>query len=128
MNPKLKYLEYPFGFIGINNEFDYNPSEFSRGFPDEEQLDLTNFPNNIVEYYWIKQGENDGDDWSCLCKLEGDIYAYYNASCDYTGFDCQGGMLLFVSKNKERLFSEGMPEYAQKKCLRSCSAKSARRN
>jgi hypothetical protein len=116
-NPKIKSLEYPFSFIE-NDILAYIPSEFSRGFPDEEPIEVNEFPKNIVEYYWIKEGENDGDDWSCLCKLDNGAYAYYNASCDYTGFDCQGGMLLFVSRNKEKLFNEGMPEYAQRECLK----------
>ncbi len=36
-NPKIKYLEYPFSFIE-NDILVYIPSEFSRGFPDEEPI------------------------------------------------------------------------------------------
>ncbi len=123
--PKIKALEYPFEWIGEEN-YGYSVRDFCRGFADEEPGDPGNFPNNIVEYYWIKEGENDYEAWHCLCKLDTGYYAYYNASCDYTGFDCQGGMLLFISKNKERLFYEAMDLVTRLKCIKGKEKKARR--
>ncbi len=90
-------FEYPFSFIHDNPER-YNVEDMVKGFVDEDPVDAGNFPENITEVYWIQNGKNDGDEWECLCKLENGLYAYYRASCDYTGFDCQGGMDLQVTR------------------------------
>lgn len=112
--PRVKALKYPFKWIGT----EFSLEDFCRGFVDEEPGDPGNFPNNITEYYWIKEGENDYESWDCLCKLDNGYYAYYTASCDYTGFDCQGEMLMFISKNKERLFYEGMNLITRIQCIK----------
>lgn len=110
--PNKALLEYPFSFIGE----DYRTQDFCKGLPDEEPLNCGDFPNNITEYYWIHEGENDEEPWMCLCKLsneqgsEGDRYVFYSASCDYTGFDCQGGMEMVISKDINKLFNSGMCE------------------
>jgi hypothetical protein len=106
-NPNIKALEYPFSFI-INQEYDIQ--YFCKGILSEDKEDPGDFPNNIIEYYWIHEGENDEEPWICLCKLDNGVYAFYSASCDYTGFDCQGGMELVISKNLDKLFNEGMTE------------------
>jgi hypothetical protein len=112
-NPDTSKLDYPFEFIDI-----YDPTEFIRGIPtDTDKSDPGDFPNNITEYYWIREGENDGDAWELLCKLDNDCYVFYSASCDYTGFDCQGGMKAYISKDKNTLFYMGMSEEERTRCL-----------
>jgi hypothetical protein len=119
--PNKALLEYPFSFIG--DEHLYIPQTLCRGLPDEEPLNCGDFPNNITEYYWIHEGENDEEPWMCLCKLsnepgsEGDRYVFYSASCDYTGFDCQGGMEMIISKDKERLFTMGLTDRQRQMCI-----------
>ncbi len=113
-------LAYPFSYIP-----EYDITSFCRTVLGEEQeLDPGNFPHNIAEYYWIQEGENDGDDWICLCKLDNGYYVYYSANCDYTGFDCQGGMEMYVASTRDRLFYHGLTEEQRRKILRSrvCSS------
>lgn len=105
--PNRTALEYPFSFI-VDEE--YQTRYFCRGLPDEEPLDCGDFPNNITEYYWIHEGENDVEPWMCLCKLDNNCYCFYSASCDYTGFDCQGGMEMVISKDKENLVEMGLTD------------------
>jgi hypothetical protein len=38
----------------------------------------------------------------------GEAYAYYTAWCDYTGFDCQGDMILTVSRDPVALICKGI--------------------
>jgi hypothetical protein len=119
--PKKEQLSYPFSYILGNNVEDeynelYSTSDFAKGILGEEKCECGNFPNNIVEFYWIHEGENDEEPWECLCKLDNGNYAFYSASCDYTGFDCQGGMNLIVSKDRERLFNEGMTSSQRARC------------
>lgn len=34
-------------------------------------------------------GENDGESWIAVFKLKDGAFAYLEAGCDYTGWDCQ---------------------------------------
>ena len=119
-NPDTSKLVYPFEFIiqTDNNDGIYDPKDFIRGIPTETTVcDAGNFPHNITEYYWIREGENDGDAWELLCKLDNDCYVFYSANCDYTGFDCQGGMIAYISNDKNTLFHMGMNEEQRNRCL-----------
>jgi hypothetical protein len=119
-NPQLSKLQYPFSFISQfdNDDALYITKNFIRPIPtDTTQSDPGNFPNNIKEYYWIREGENDGNPWELLCKLDNDCYVFYSACCDYTGFDCQGGMRAYISKDKDAIFNMGMNEEERKRCL-----------
>lgn len=118
--PDKEVLKYPFSFIGIQEEVwfpTYDANDFSKGLIGEENCDTGNFPNNIVEFYWLHEGHNDEDAWMLLCKLDNGNFAFYTAWCDYTGFDCQGGMNLIVNNNLKRLFYEGLTERQRELCL-----------
>lgn len=117
VKPNLKALEFPFMFINDMLKT-FTVSEIVRGFPDEEPCEVGDFPKNIAEYYWIHEGERDEETWHLLCRLDNGLYAYYYASCDYSGFDCQGMMRLFVSKNALRIFEEAMSQTTQGYCMR----------
>jgi hypothetical protein len=78
----------------------------------EEAITLAGeFPSNIVEWIWSSPGQNDENPWLLLCKLNTGAYAFYRAWCDYTGFDCQGGMKLIVSSNLADVIEYGMHNY-----------------
>jgi hypothetical protein len=120
--PKKEQLAYPFSYIlgdGEKDEYNemFSTSDFAKGILGEEKCECGNFPHNIVEFYWIHEGQNDEEPWECLCKLDNGNYAFYTASCDYTGFDCQGGMSLIVSGDREKLFNEGMSDGQRERCL-----------
>ena len=71
-----------------------------------ERIDLTkiNFPKDIKKVYWYDKGINDVTPWQIICKLRSNrhtFYIYYLAGCDYTGFDCQGYMKMYISKSFE---------------------------
>jgi hypothetical protein len=129
--PNKAALAYPFSYIGLESDAatggwgvydnEYDVDKFTDGLIDEEEFDAGDFPNNIVEYYWIHKGKNDEDAWHLFCKIaapDGEAYAYYTASCDYTGFDCQGGMKLIVSKSAQSLFYGGLVDRTRKLCLK----------
>ncbi len=129
--PNKAALAYPFSYIGEESdaatggwgvyENEYDVDKFTDGLIDEEEFDAGDFPKNIVEYYWIHKGKNDEDAWHLFCKIaapSGEAYAYYTASCDYTGFCCQGGMKLIVSKSAQALFYGGLVDRTRKLCLK----------
>jgi len=79
--------------------------------------DAGDFPNNISKYIWGEEGENDFVDWILLCKLSNGKYAYYTAWCDYTGFDCRGGMKLYISSKIQTLVKMAMDDKNRSKYL-----------
>jgi len=108
-------MEYPYSFIGSY----YEVSEILRPIPvDIEQADAGTFPSNIREHLWIEEGENDGRPWKALGRLENGNYFFYTASCDYTGFDCQGMMRLWVSHTFDNILFHAMTEEERSAYLR----------
>ena len=69
------------------------------------------FPKNIKEWLWSYPGENYGHPWYLLCKLKNNNYALYIAWCDFTGFDCSGGMKLYIAKDLENIINYAMSNY-----------------
>jgi hypothetical protein len=124
VEPDRAAFSYPFSCISGGEEESwcatYDTDDFCTGLLGEEKDDLScgKFPDNIVEFYWLHEGHNDEDAWECLCKLDNGNYAYYSAWCDYTGFDCQGGMKMIVSKDLKRLFYEGLTDRSRATCLK----------
>jgi hypothetical protein len=126
--PDRKAFAYPFSCISTGEEDSwcatYDTDDFCEGLLGEEPADRNcgKFPDNIVEFYWLHEGHNDEDAWQLLCKLNNGNFAFYSAWCDYTGFDCQGGMKLIVSKDLKRLFYDGLTEAQRTLCLKEkCS-------
>ncbi len=96
-------MEYPYSYIH-SGDYDVTPDDI----PGEPQEDVGDFPNNIEHYYWIHGGENDEEPWMTLCRLTNGVYVFYKGECDYTGFDCQGSMELYASKNPATLINMAM--------------------
>jgi hypothetical protein len=70
-------------------------------------LDLDVLKSSKVYFHQI--GECDEDAWIFIIKRPDNVYLYFSASCDYTGFDCRGGGDLFYIKDDWSAF--------WKKCL-----------
>jgi hypothetical protein len=45
--------------------------------------------NEISEVLYADEGENDGESWVGVFKLNDGRFGYVDAWCDYTGWDCQ---------------------------------------
>lgn len=118
-NPNIEALEYPFSYI---SDEQYTLESIVRSIPGETPLSPGTFPSNITEYYWIHEGINDEEEWYCLCRLNNGFYIFYTASCDYTGFDCQGNMRMYISANAIRLFYHGLTEHERSKCITDLTA------
>lgn len=110
-NPNIESLEYPFSFIHTNeNDEDegYDINDMIIPMPGEPEEEAGDFPNNIQKYLWVYEGANDEEPWLALVQLDNGNYAFYRGECDYTGFDCQGAMELYVSKSLETLVRMAM--------------------
>jgi hypothetical protein len=94
-------FKYPFDSLlnGIGS-FDINSTR--NGTNIEE---FRNFLNETPdEIYYLQEGRNDGESWIFVVK-KGDVYYSFEASCDYTGFDCRGGGSFGYSKNWNTLWN-----------------------
>lgn len=104
-------MAYPLGYINDEWQEHYSLENILRPIlADEERADAGDFPKNIQEFYWVRGGENDGDNWLAAGQLTNGNYFFYTGGCDYTGFDCQGGMSLWVSKSWKNIVDHAMDE------------------
>ena len=128
-NFDLSGFEDPFGYmfwdIYIKNKetkkwetIPGNPSDFFRQIPGEKDYDIGDFPKNIKRCYWTNVGENDGDSWNLLCYLSNGVYVYMSAWCDYTGFDCQGEVILWSSKKMQTLIDMALSNEDRRKLMK----------
>lgn len=107
----VECMSYPYGYIKDSSFSYYSVNEILKPILVEtrkEKADAGDFPHNIQEHFWIRPGENDGDSWISCGILDNGAYFYYTGGCDYTGFDCQGGMTLYVSKKWENIINHAM--------------------
>lgn len=118
-------LEYPFSCISqpTDQSYDYGYSyeTIRRAIvveTPEEQADGSGFPHNIKEYFWVQEGENEGDEWLALGQLENGAFFYFTGCCDYTGFDCQGDMRLWVSNSFQNILEHAMEPWHYEKYLK----------
>lgn len=44
---------------------------------------------NVAEVMAVWEGENDGDNWRWILRLDTEKFVYLIGGCDYTGWDCQ---------------------------------------
>ncbi len=103
--PKKSWYEYPF------DNLYFGSSIFTPIIGEKETInDIGDFPNNISKYIWGQEGENDFIDWILLCKLTNGKYAFYTAWCDNTGFDCRGGIKLYISSKINVLIKMAMDD------------------
>jgi hypothetical protein len=99
----LDTLDYPFSFLR-NGEYERTVQPI----PGQPVEDVGTFPDNIAHYYWIHPGKNDEEPWLVLCRLTTGVYVFYKGECDYTGFDCQGNMKLYASRDPAILIEFAM--------------------
>jgi hypothetical protein len=105
----LPCMRYPYMYIGEEDLGSYTLKDIRRFIITEtEMADAGDFPKNITEHYWIRPGENDGDSWIACGLLNNGSYFFYTGSCDFTGFDCQGGMSLWVSQSWANIVDHAM--------------------
>ena len=75
-------------------------------------------PRNLLnidswdKIYYYQEGENEFQEWIIIFKSN-DKYVYFKASCDYTGFDCQGGGDISFSTNKNKFWNYCLDQYAR---------------
>ncbi len=106
-NPNLENLKEPFLYL---NEYNLYPKIMI----GEKHYDCKDFPNCVTHYYWIHKGKNDEDSWRTLFKYKDEegnnMYGFYVAECDYTGFDCQGQMEIYTSDKYEVLIDKAFDD------------------
>lgn len=113
-------MEYPYAFTNELNA--YGVKDILRPIPVETgQADAGDFPKNIHEHFWISEGERDGRPWHSIGLLKNGNYFYYTASCDYTGFDCQGEMRLYVSASYANIIKHALSDEVYRQYLKETS-------
>lgn len=71
----------------------------NKGPNDDLELDDILNTDEFAKVYFCQKGENEGNAWIFIIQREDGVYVYFNASCDYTGFDCQGAGIVYYSSD-----------------------------
>lgn len=108
ISPDVEWLSYPYSYL---NEYDLTPKQII-GEHVEEEID---FPSCVSHYYWIHKGLNDEMPWRSLFGYYDNDkgkyrYGFYIGECDYTGFDCQGSMRIYLSDRIDVLIEKAFTD------------------
>lgn len=69
--------------------------------------------DDVAEILQYDEGQNDGDSWIMVGKLNDGRFFFLDAWCDYTGWDCQASGDAQVADTLENLHRFGMDEAAR---------------
>lgn len=75
-----------------------------------ELTELLNY-DLFEKVIFAQEGENDGDSWIIVALHQNGYYILFDASCDYTGFDCQGGGLVLYTKSASDMYEFGFDQW-----------------
>lgn len=109
-NADKNLLRYPFSFINTENIYKSTVTQIvaQKKYDDSN---LEEFPHNIKEYLWVYSGNYDMETWKCLCLLNNNLYVFYTASSNNTGFNSSGDMKFYISENPYILIKFAMTDY-----------------
>lgn len=74
--------------------------------PEKEMLDCDQFE----KVYYVRPGENDGENWTFLVKHKNGFYVFFDAGCDYTGFECCGGGTITYTQSAQKMWWLGLTD------------------
>lgn len=112
LNPNVKTAEeideYLYEALNYQHTFEKRTTPWEAQQWDYEELQRFNIDlEKIDRLYYIfynNDGVSGGRDFKMIARMDNDlekqpIYLEMFASCDYTGFDCQGSGHIFISKD-----------------------------
>lgn len=108
-NANWRAFDYPIdSFIYRDGRWTYEPviDEEEIDIPEKDMLDHSKFE----KVYYYREGENDGENWTFLVKHTNGYYIFFDAGCDYTGFDCQGGGSITYSLEGQKMWELGLTD------------------
>lgn len=82
--------------------FDPSPTEGYRGSVAPFTF------GDVARVIAYADGENDGPSWLVVLELADGRYVFADASCDYTGWDCQSGVRSVVAASLDNLIRWGI--------------------
>lgn len=65
---------------------------------------------DVAKIIAYSEGENDGQNWLMLVKLNDGRFAFIDAGCDYTGWDCQAGGTATITKTLLKMKKFGLSD------------------
>jgi hypothetical protein len=116
---QVRGYEHPFVFTEDEtieqgcHDNDYRIESIVRPMPGVDAAPLGDFPNNIQDYFWLNDGKNDEHPWYMLARLDNGTFVFLAASCNYSGFECTGQIVVYAATDLQALYDNGMPEAAR---------------
>lgn len=76
----------------------------TRGCPQPGMYEYKTECQDIARVFSYQKGVNGEDSWIMYGELEDGSVFHFRGSCDFTGFECQGGGVMIIAPNWENLF------------------------
>lgn len=92
-----------------------NGAVISKALGSEDISDAPFTRSDVAEILALSEGENDGADWLIVVLLHDGRFAFIQAGCDYTGWDCQSSGSTVVAKSREDLIQFGLTDEARER-------------
>ena len=102
-------FDYPIeSFISRDGSWHYDPviGEEESDVLEKDMIDY----NQFEKVYYAKPGSNDEENWTFLVKHKNGNYVFFDAGCDYTGFDCQGGGSITYTLDGKKMWLLGLTD------------------
>lgn len=99
-----KKFQYPFNSCGEYGNWSISSKGDIPILGIKYLLDSENLKKSTI--YFHQYGQNDEKAWIFVAKFPIGAYVYFNAWCDYTGFDCRGGGSLRYANDWNTFWTE----------------------
>ena len=105
--------------LSVQHLWIYGEKNLFETLTEEEKQEMYFKPNRVDKVFHFENGENDENPWIVIGSLKGypEIFFYFDAWCDYTGFSCEGGVFIRYSKSFDSMMRFGLDERLRK-CLK----------
>lgn len=98
----------------IENEGEWRINGNKEPASEKERAALLNL-RDIDEVFYYQKGKNDEESWVLFAKKTDNSYIFFMASCDYTGFDCQGGGCVITSSDFHEIWNFGLTSFVRER-------------
>ena len=104
-------FEYPIESLKeYNGDWKFGPVMDEEEIYEKKKEDELLMCEKFETVYLFQVGEKDGDPWIFFVKHQNGYYIYFYASCDYTGFDCQGGGTVEYGLSWKNMWNFGLTD------------------
>ena len=98
-------------FVFCHEQFGFSLKNINIRVRSEPQIDIGDFPNNIIDLYWTHKGSPGGSHWYAFGRLNFGAHFFFHASCDISArpfLDGLRAIYIYPAFNYENIIQYAM--------------------